>query len=435
MITSRQVIRTYYSLTALYTLSVSVIWGINTLFLMAAGLDIFQVMLVNAVFKAGMVLFEVPTGVVADTIGRKISFLLCIAVLFVTTLLYVAASYFSWGVWGFVAISVLIGLGFTFFTGAVEAWLVDALVHTGYEGSTEKVFARGQSIFSVAMLLGTVGGGLLGQLHLSIPYLVRAALLFSTFFIVLFLMKDLGFQGRSLSVASFGTEAKKVFLDGMNYGWNNPVLRLCVLVSFVEGLFFIFGWYSWQRYFLDLLTRELVWVAGIVSALMALSMILGNTLVGRMVRDNTNRPAILAINSLVRASAIVAAGVLGAVVPAESRGILLFSVVVMLYLLFGVSFGLSNPIRMAFINRHIPSPQRATVLSVDSLFNEGGGMIGQTGLGYLSKKVSIPVAWMLGGLVLFAGYPLYKRAEKAAGTDDVTTERPFDELPTTLNEL
>jgi MFS family permease len=428
MITSRQVIRTYYSLTALYTLSVSVIWGINTLFLMAAGLDIFQVMLVNAVFTAGMVLFEVPTGVVADTIGRKVSFLLCIAVLFVTTLLYVAASYFSWGVWGFVAISVLIGLGFTFFTGAVEAWLVDALVHTGYEGSTEKVFARGQSIFSAAMLIGTVGGGLLGQLNLSIPYIVRAALLFPTFFIVLFHMKDLGFESRSLSVANFGTEARAVFLDGIKYGWNNSVIRFCVLVSFVEGLFFMYGWYSWQRYFLDLLAMELVWVAGLVSALMSLSMILGNFMMDRVVRDNANRPAILAVNSAMRASVIVVAGLLGAVVPSENRGVLLFSVVVFLYLLFGVSFGLSSPIRMAFVNRHIPSPQRATVLSVDSLFHESGGMMGLTGFGYLSRKVSIPAAWMLGGLVLFAGYPLYKKAGKAASTNDGTTNRPFDEV-------
>jgi len=415
MITSRQVIRTYYSLTALYTLSVSVIWGINTLFLMAAGLDIFQVMLVNAVFTAGMVLFEVPTGVVADTIGRKVSFLFCIAVLFITTLLYVAAAHYSWGVWGFVGISVLIGLGFTFFTGAVEAWLVDALIHTRYEGSTDKVFARGQSIFSGAMLIGTVGGGLLGQVHLSIPYLVRAGLLFPTFFIVLFLMKDLGFESRPLTVSNFGSEARKVFLDGIRYGWQNSVIRFCVLVSFVEGLFFMYGWYSWQRYFLDLLTREFVWVAGIVSALMSVSMILGNTLVGRMVRDNRSRTGILAANSVVRAFLIMVAGLLGVVVPSENRGVLLFSVVVFLYLLFGVSFGLSKPIRMAFVNRHIPSPQRATVLSVDSLFHEGGGMMGLTGFGYLSRKVSIPAAWMLGGLVLFAGYPLYKKAGKIEG--------------------
>ncbi len=410
MITSRQVINTYYCITALYTLSVSIIWGINTLFLMDAGLDIFQVMVVNALFTAGMVIFEIPTGVVADTIGRKASFLLCISVLFVTTILYVAAAGFSWGVWAFAGISVLIGLGFTFFTGAVEAWLVDALDHTGYDKPHERVFARGQAVFSAAMLFGTVGGGILGQIDLSWPYVARAALLVPTFFIALILMKDLGFEGRTLSVFTFSTEVRKVFRDGLKYGWNQPVFRLSALAAFVEGLFFIYGWYSWQRYFLDLLARELVWVAGVVAALMSVSMIVGNAMVGRFSTDASRRPAIIAINTAVRATVILAAGLLGALTPPEGRGVVLFSVVVLLYLIFGLSFGISKPIRMALLNRHIPSAQRATVLSVDSLFSEGGGVVGQTGLGFLSKRVSISVAWIAGGAMLYLAYPLYRKA-------------------------
>lgn len=404
---------TYYSLTALYTLSVSVIWGINTLFLMDAGLDIFQVMVVNAFFAAGMVIFEVPTGVVADTIGRKASFLLCISTLFVTTLLYVVAAEQGWGAWGFAGISVLIGLGFTFFTGAVEAWLVDALDHTRYDRPREHVFARGQAIFSGAMLVGTVGGGFLGQINLSWPYAARAALLVPTFFISFLFMKELGFESRPLRVSSFGSEARKIFIEGIKFGWNQPVLRFCMLGSFVEGLFFIYGWYSWQRYFLDLLAKELVWVAGIVAALMSVSMILGNSVVSRLSTDPSRRPAILAFNSAVRATAILIAGLLGFLTPAEGRGAGVFTAVVLLYLVFGVSFGISNPIRMALVNRHIISARRATVLSVDSLFNESGGVAGQTGLGFLSRSVSIPAAWIAGGAVLYLGYPLYRKAGAA----------------------
>lgn len=417
MASSKQVITIYYCITSLYTLSVSVIWGINTLFLMDAGLDIFQVMLVNALFTAGMVIFEVPTGVVADTIGRKVSFLLCISVLFVTTIFYVVAAGLGWGVWAFAGISVLIGLGFTFFTGAVEAWLVDALDHTGYEEPYDRVFARGQALFSGAMLIGTVGGGILGQIHLSWPYVARAALLVPTFFVTLILMKDLGFEGRPLSVSTFRAEARKVFLEGVKFGWNQPVLRLCVLAAFVEGFFFIYGWYSWQRYFLDLLARELVWVAGIVAALMSLSMIAGNILAGRLSTNGSRRPAIIAANTAVRAAVIVTAGLLGALTPPEGRGVVLFSAVVILYLTFGLSFGISQPVRMALVNSQIPSAQRATVLSVDSLFSEGGGVVGQTGLGLLSRRVSIPAAWILGGALLFLGYPLYRRVGVVEGRD------------------
>ena len=65
------------------------------------------------------------------------------------------------------------GLGFTFYSGAMEAWLVDALAVTGYTGALDAVFARGQQITGAAMLVGTVGGGLLGQIDLSLPYVVR----------------------------------------------------------------------------------------------------------------------------------------------------------------------------------------------------------------------------------------------------------------------
>ena len=412
MASSRQVLTTYYSITVFYTLSVSIIWGINTLFLMDAGLDIFQVMIVNALFTAGMVIFEIPTGVVADTIGRKASFLLCLSVLFVTTILYVAASELGWGFPVFCIISVFIGLGFTFFTGAVEAWLVDALDHTGYDKPHDRIFARGQAVFSASMLLGTVGGGILGQFDLSWPYIARASLFVPTFLITLFLMKDLGFEGKPLSVSTFGRQARDTFLDGVKHGWNHPVLRLCMAAAFVEGLFFIFGWYSWQRYFLDMLARELVWVAGVVAALMSVSMITGNALVGRFSGDTTRRSDVLAINAVFRATVIILAGLLGVLVPAQHRGVGVFIVVVILYLLFGLSFGMSNPIRMALVNKHIPSSRRATVLSVDSLFNEGGGVVGQSGLGYLSKSVSIPVAWVLGGAFLYLGHPLYRRAGK-----------------------
>ena len=58
-------------LSGLFTLAASVIWGVNTLFLLDAGLDIFQVFVVNAAYTAGMVLFEIPTGRLGDRYGSR----------------------------------------------------------------------------------------------------------------------------------------------------------------------------------------------------------------------------------------------------------------------------------------------------------------------------------------------------------------------------
>ena len=131
---SRRVLAGYFTLAGLYTLSAAAIWGVNTLFLLDAGLSFFEVFVANAAFSAGMVVFEVPTGVVADTLGRRVSFLLSVAVLAATTLLYVALAEIGAGVVAFAAVSVAMGLGFTFYSGAMEAWLVDALAATGYTG-------------------------------------------------------------------------------------------------------------------------------------------------------------------------------------------------------------------------------------------------------------------------------------------------------------
>ena len=76
MPTPRSIQRTYLTLLLGNTLAASFIWGINTIFLLDAGLSNLEAFAANAFFTAGMVVFEVPTGIVADTVGRRRSYLL-----------------------------------------------------------------------------------------------------------------------------------------------------------------------------------------------------------------------------------------------------------------------------------------------------------------------------------------------------------------------
>jgi MFS family permease len=172
--TAQQVLRTYITLTLLSTLASSFIWGINTLFLLDAGLGITQAFAANAFFTFGQVLFEVPTGVVADTRGRRASYLLGSATLLASTLLYVLLWRIHGPFWAWAVVSMLLGLGFSFLSGATEAWLVDGLQATKYTGTLESAFAKGQIAGGVAMLTGTVAGGVIAQVtSLGVPYLVR----------------------------------------------------------------------------------------------------------------------------------------------------------------------------------------------------------------------------------------------------------------------
>ena len=160
-----QVQRTYLTLTLFTTLAASFIWGINTLFLLSAGLDNTQAFAVNAFFTVGQVLFEVPTGVVADTRGRRFSFLLGTATLLRRDAPLPRDVGGPRRLLGWAISSILLGLGFTFFSGATEAWLVDALKATGYRARWRAIFARAQIVTGVAMLTGSVLGGVVAQLY------------------------------------------------------------------------------------------------------------------------------------------------------------------------------------------------------------------------------------------------------------------------------
>jgi len=416
--TGKRVVGVYYATSALFTLATSVIWGVNTLFLLDAGLDLFEVMVVNAIFSAGQLVFEVPTGVIADTIGRKVSYLIGIAALFGSTLMYVAAAEYGWGFAGFAVASVLIGFGYTCQTGAVDAWLIDALDHVGYEPPRERVFARAGMVGGIAMLIGTLAGGFLGQVDLSLPYIVRSGILLAAFVLVFFAMREIGFQPRALKASNFAEETRKIARAGTTYGWHNPVVRPLLFVSAVQGAFMLYFFYSSQPFALALLGRpDLVWVSGALAALFGLSGVIGNLFVGRVMNSHLGAsPArLLAWCATGTALLVAAIGLIGLAAPAQGDSVW-FAGMVAVFALSGVLFGIAGPVRQAYINRQIPTAERATVLSIDAFFGDAGAMVGQPVLGWFSTRTSIPLGYLVGSVLLGVAAPLYRwsgRAEQA----------------------
>ncbi len=368
--TPRAVRRTYYTLMLGNTLAASLIWGINTIFLLDAGLSNLEAFAANAFFTAGMVLFEVPTGIVADTVGRRASYLLGTVTLAVATLLYVllwqvGASFALWAL-----VSVLIGLGFTFFSGAVEAWLVDALDATGYEGPIDAVFARGQIVTGVAMLFGSVGGGLLAAAtSLGVPFVLRGVILLVMFVVAFRLMHDIGFTpergGHPLA------EMRKLAGASIEYGWRVPAVKWLMVEGLATGGVGVYGFYALQPYLLELYGDETAYsVAGLVAAIVGGSQILGG-LAAPWIRGRFSR----------RTSALIAMAA-GSALTLALMGLLQhFWVVLGLVVCWGLLFAATMPIRQAYLNGLIPSRQRATILSFDSLCANTGGVWAQPVLG------------------------------------------------------
>jgi len=391
---ARAVQRTYLLLILLSTLSASFIWGVNTLFLLDAGLSNTQAFAANAFFTLGMVVFEVPTGVVADTWGRRSSYLLGAGTLLVSTLVYLLMWETGAPFWGWALASAFIGLGFTFFSGAVEAWLVDALGASGFTGDLDSVFAKGQIVAGSAMLTGSVAGGFIAQQwDLGVPYILRAVMLGLTFIAALVFMRDIGFEPER-SRGPLG-EMKHILRASIDGGLKNrPVRWLMLAAPFTAGVSF-YAFYAMQPYLLELYGDETAFgVAGLAAAIVAGAQIGGGMLVPVVRRLFSRRTHALIFFGGVSVLALIVVG------STDSFWVAIGCIVV-----WAIAFAASMPMRQSYLNGLIESENRATILSFDSLMGSSGGVVAQPLLGRAADVWSYGTSYLFAAAVQAAAIP------------------------------
>ncbi len=406
-IDSKHMVKTYLTLMLLSTLASSLIWGVNTLFLLDAGLSITLAFAANAFFTLGQVIFEIPTGIIADTWGRRTSYLLGSLTLLVTTVAY-------WGLWRVHApfvwwaiVSMLLGLGFTFFSGATEAWLVDGLKATGFTGTLESVFAKGQVISGIAMLVGTVGGGVLAQLtDLGTPYIIRSILLGMTIVVTYILMRDVGFAPRKSKHVT--EEMSHIWHESVKHGFGNKPVRYMMLTGpFTMGVG-IYGFYALQPYLLQLYGRtDSYAIAGLAAALVGGTQIAGGMLVTHVHSYFKKRTTLLGMALVLSALSLLFIGLLPN-----------FWTVLILVAVWASMFAASMPVRQAYINALIPSEQRATVLSSDNLLSSVGGVVTQPGLGKIAEVNGYATSYVVSGCIQILALPFMLAAKRSASKAD-----------------
>jgi MFS family permease len=416
MATPRSIQRTYLLLLLGNTLATSFIWGINTIFLLDAGLSNLEAFAANAFFTAGMVLFEVPTGIVADTIGRRTSYLLGTVTLSASTLLYVLMWQIEAPFWEWAVVSALLGLGFTFFSGAVEAWLVDALTATGFTGDMESVFGRGQIVMGAAMLTGSVAGGFIAQqTSLGVPFVLRGVVLILMFVAAFRFMHDIGFTpergGRPLA------EMRKVASASIEFGWRVPAVKWLMVEALFTGGVGIYGFYALQPYLLELYGDPDAYViAGLVAAIVAGAQIAGGLLapqVRKLFRRRTS--ALIATAAL----AVITLGLIGLI---EN----LYAVIALI-VVWALLFAASMPIRQTYLNGLIPSRQRATILSFDALMESTGGVWAQPVLGRAADVWGYAPSYLLGAAISAFALPalvMSRRQNAPADTVEIADAQP-----------
>lgn len=407
-------IRTIYLVLGQFIwLPTALIVGINTLFLLDGGLTNVEAFAANAIYTLGLVLFEIPTGIVADTYGRRTSYLIGAAVQLVGNLMYFWMWHVKGPFIGWAAASLLLGFGYTFFSGSLEAWLVDALKNAGYEGDLDPIFAKNQIVTGVAMLVGSIAGGFIAQIAaLGTPYLVRAALQLLSFFVAFIWMKDLGFTAdRSAGVIK---QVKRLASAGWKYGVLDPDLRWVMLSApFYMGTG-IYGFYAAQPYLLELYGNpDATWVAGIAAAGIAATQVAGGFAVPYIRRVFSRRTDILIACAVLTLVSLVVMGLVHN-----------FVVVVTMLVLWAVAFAANAPVRQAYVNTLIPSQQRATVLSFDSMVDSTGGVAFQPILGRVADSSGYAASYLVSGGVAALALPFLILARRRKSKADATSREP-----------
>src|SRR5207253_6511247 len=152
----------------------------------------------------------------------------------------------------------------------------------------------------------------------------------------------------------------------------------------------------------------------LIAALFSLAGIAGSAMVKRLAAPGRRRTTILLGGAAISTATMVATG-----------AIRYFWITVPVFLLGAVAGGVLQPVRQTYLHHSIPTSERATLVSFDSLVGSLGSVGGQTGLGFLAQARASPAGFVIGGLATILALPIFGRL-RALGepADRITAEAP-----------
>lgn len=378
----RHTLRLYYLLSILCKCGVGTTTAIYPTYLLAHGLNLFEANLVNLVFFVTLFLCEVPTGAFADVYGRRISCIISCALFTAATILFACTSTF----WGFACAEALAAMGATFMSGALNSWAVDTLAHHNYHGSLAHIFAKASLMATGAALCTAVLGSYLFEVWHSLPWLLESMFFIVAGVVMYIYMKEEYFERTIFSVPAGVYALKETVTTSVQYGLQNSNVRFVMLLVLVLNISVMAPNMQWQPYFAQWIEGQTG--LGFVWAGMAATLMVGAKLVPILLRHTSERRALLLCHTLT------ALCLMGA---AASNA---FSPALVLFLAHELGRGAFQPIKEAYLHDAIPKKERATISSFESVSHHLGGAVGLVASGLLAQYGSIPLAWMLSGMML-----------------------------------
>lgn len=387
--------RSYYWLFSLYCFSWSVLGPMYALFLLSRGLDLFQMSAVPAIYFITTFLFEVPTGAIADLLGRKLSFLLSCVTRMVAFALYAFAHGFA----DCVVAEFVDALGSTWATGALDAWAVDGMQAEGARHPTDGFFARAHVRARTLMIGSSLVSGYLAQRDLMLPWLLGAAGFAVTAAAAAVLMRETRGPRATPRWAGMRRSLGQTMREGLTTVRRAPVLLVLCVLTMAGAFGAMPATMLWQPR-IQALSGEGTWLMGWVSAALNVTSLAGSMMISRLL-GRVSRERMLCAAALWRATMFAVVGLAAGVGPALI-GLLMQE----------MSFGMTEPLVQAWMNEHIVAERRATVLSVRAMFFTFGAAAGLVCIGLLARDVGMRAAWLASAAVFVlvaAGFVLLGR--------------------------
>jgi MFS family permease len=213
---------------------------------------------------------------------------------------------------------------------------------------------------------------------------------------------------------------KRILSASLDHGLRNPPVRWVMLAAPFGAGVGIYTFYALQPFLLDLYGNEEAYgIAGLAAAIVAGSQILGGYLAPRIRGLFVRRTTALILGSAVSVALLAILGLTTN-----------FALALFILVLWGLVFAAATPIRQAYLNGLIPSSQRATVLSFDSLMGNTGGVVIQPVLGRSADVWSYGTSYVIGAgfQALALPFLLLSRRENVAA-DTVIASPDTQEVP------
>jgi MFS family permease len=334
----------------------------------------------------------------ADIYGRKISVILSAFVSLISGIFFIFFPY----LFGFIVAEILNGLGETLRSGALEAWLVDSLKHEGKEEKVKYAFAQGTKYRTLGNLSGLILGGYLASLNIKLVWVPFALIFFILSIFLILKMKEEYKIERTISDKIFSEISETIKKSLIVIKSQKMILALLLLV-FVSGFSFETISQYWQVHFSENLfikTKYFGWILAI-SSVITIIFIDKVTKLSEKSKHEVSSLVILEILFLL--SLLVIALTYSPILA------------VIFFVLLQSFANLREPIFLDLYNKHIPSGQRATLLSFQSLVGSGGEVLAGLCIGVVALKFGLRITFGLGSVVLVLGlvlFVLFARSEQ-----------------------